>query len=387
MYSPIIIFKWSVEMNYQDSQQLLNQRTYIPGGQMIPSQSFNPYSNTRIQMSNNRPSYGPVDLSQYYPNAYSSYFPSANSSYPYYSYNTYEMLAEAVMYDNDDVPSQNTEEVLRQLALTEEDRDKIDHNTNRFGQTNYWYQENLRKQQEFENYLRREQEYNVILSKMYHVYHGIEFNEEEIKAIYDPFKNNSQYQPIDYRLLSDEERHRMESKMKVKNTYDAVNSIPQYEQYARYLENKRNQTLTKMVDSFHATLGLKPDSECSITTLLSHAGNILRNMAYQKERADQRNAARKYSRNGFRAGLSQLGRPIPILSKDDEYVSPEEILKSTFDRNKRNTQMSIMQDPITKQIRYTSEPVIPSEFEAHKLFLEAVNKMKEDNDINRAGSI
>ena len=72
--------------------------------------------------------------------------------------------------------------------------------------------------------------------------------------------------------------------------------------------------------------------------------------------------------------------PIPITSKDDEYISVENILKNVYARNR-------MADAIMRnqngQTVYTSEAASPTEFDRHRLFLEKMQEQKVQDEAKR----
>ena len=285
------------------------------------------------------------------------------------------------------------ENILRQIVLSDEEREKINHNQQGYvvGYDYYGnpiynngysaYQANQERQRQFEEARHEFQLYCTQLSKVAHAYSGETIDEEATMRRFDPIPQQPIQKQFNYYTATPKEREDYEKEMQYMACQDLISKIPQIDAMEQNLANQRLAMMDQIKASHDKLLGVEPGQHYDLKTYLDNGYKIGVNAAMQQARSDSRNGTNKYSRNEFRAGLSMnTNSAIPITSKDDEYVSVENILKNVYNRNRMAD--SIMRNQ-NGQTVYTSEAVSPTEFERHRLFLEKTQQQKAQDEAKR----
>lgn len=384
---------------------------FNPGGMTVSKGGFNPVTGAINEPTVNRFNPYNMEITGNYtyrdPNqGFSPYYPGCspicvsplyNSFYANYWQNEFDKGLQEVLYQ--ETPSSNVDvrEVLRETMLPEELRKKIRREPQIIGMDYYGrpiynnyspYQLHLQRQQEFEKSRRAFQEYFVMLSKMAHAYHNEEIDEQAAMEFYDPVrllglnKDYDQQKIHNFYNSTGEERKEYERKLKYQQTSDLIQRSQRYEKEQEFIAQKKQEAFAKIKETHDKLLGIKPE-EKGLTAFLENGYKLLMDAEMKKIKSAYRNGTKKYSINNYRAGLSQINNvPVPITSKDDEYVSIESRLKAIHDRNRRFYIDSVLKGS-DGQLTYVSDPLpgFSSEREAHEHFLEAIQAKKEKNEI------
>lgn len=244
-------------------------------------------------------------------------------------------------------------------------------------------------------YLERMQEYRrnytglmVKLYKAYCVYNNREFNEEEAIKRFDPFPDPPK--PIDFATATPEEKKKYLRNQQVEKGKMLAAMFAQHQIMEERAEVLRKQAFQRIFESHDKLIGYDRNSSKKYTLkdYLDNAGALRVDALLTNARKARRNGTRLFSPNEFRARLSQdCGKPVPIDNLEDEYVSVKERLEQMRKKKAEGGQqyeLCVYRTPDGKT-SYVKEPVFDTEFERHMYFLEAVQAMKDEDDLMRAG--
>lgn len=395
---------------------------YIQGGVAINPGGYNP-----VTMMQSQPTASPVMLPSYNPAAAQSnpycafqqnpafqgkelYKPSSlqpNAQYmtPYMTYNyqgyaqnSYDQALQDLMYEETD-SGFDVMGMLEHIVLTDAEREKIDHRRNYVVSYDYYgrpiyqnsYQESMRKQNEFEEARRKYQEHFTMLSKIAHAYSGEEIDEESAMKHFDPVPKpqvrphtNNDMIYVNPATATQVEMNHYYRDYRFYETQKLAMQLDYIEANKASRENMRNYYFSQIKESHDKLLGIEPGQHYDLKTYLDNGYKIGVQMAIRKSKSANRNGTTKYSRNGFRASLSQRSRAtVPITSKDDDYVSIEDMIKNIYDRNKVQNNILQMENG---QTSYTTIPsnVSPAESAAHNAFMKQISYQKEKDDARKA---
>ena len=379
----------------------ISQPTMVGGFNPYAQVQQNPYVQQQVQQG-----FGVYDPTrQYYSqqNFYGVYSPFSQLCNPY-GQNEFNNQIQQFLY-NYEIDDREVKSLLENVVLTEEERNKI--NSRRSSQmiigrdyygrpiynnnSNYVYQQNQELQQELEKVRRNYQEVCVKLSKIAHSYFGETIDEEAAMRLYDPVPQRQQIQqpvPFNYYTATDQEKQQYEKMATIMNTSQLSYRMNQREQQEQYFQQLKGQLFDKIKTSYDELIGIKPGEKWDMVKYFDNAYKVLNNINFNKCRSSNRNGTTKYSRSEFRANLSQNTQsPVPILSsKDDEYLSIEDALKSVYDKNKKSMNINtVMRNP-NGQTSFGQLPCseLGSEYEAHKRFMEAVQKKHIDDEARKS---
>jgi len=393
---------------------------YNPGGATISQGGFNPVNGVVSQpvgvngfnpftrfignpgyvvQNNQQQGYAPYSPPPYPQGSYAynmAKYGTPNIPYgiaPYmtngYGQNQFDYQLQDYLY-NETPSAMDTMEMLERVILTDAEREKIDHNRNSYYGYDYYgrpiygnaYQRSQQQQNQFEEARKSYQNHFTMLSKIAHAYSGEEIDEDEMMKRWDPVPPRQEQKIFNYYTATDEEKKEFERNQRMAATHQLVTQLENAQGYNNWMQMQKQEAFKKIKESHDRLIGVEPGQHYDLKTYLDNGYKINVNIAMQKAKSLNRNGTSKYSRNNYRGNISQSGgSPVPITSKDDEYVSIEQMLKGVYDRNK--TVDSILRSQ-NGQTTFTSEPAFNSEYEAHKYFMETVQNMKNKDDVRKS---
>jgi len=378
---------------------------YNPGGATISQGGFNPVSGVSNQVvcgSGFNPYGRFIGNPGYVPNANNPYAgynqqymaPYGYNGYQqqgYYPQNQFDTYMQDILYQ--ETPSMfDVKEMLERVVLTDAERQKIDHNRNCIIGTDYYgrpiysqtaYQANQQRQSEFEQARKQYQSYFTKLAKIAHAFSGEEIDEEKTMKRFDPVPKQEYQKPFDYYSATEEERNQYNRDLMVARTRELENRLNNQEYINAQTAARKAQAFAQIKASHDKLIGVEPGQHYDLKTFMENGYKIGVNAEIERAKAANRNGTTKYSQNGYRASLSQrTNSPVPVESKDDEYVSIETILKGVFDRNRQQLRNGIFQNA-NGQTTYTSMAASPSEGQAHTDFLKAMEQKRGIDNMQR----
>lgn len=317
-----------------------------------------------------------------------------------YGQNQFNYQLQNFLY-NEDESSFDSIAMLEQVILTDEEREKINHKNQSYivGQDYYGrpiynnamgaYNASQQRQKEFEEARRAWQNHFTMLSRIAHGYTHEKIDEAATMRRFDPVPqqqtNIPQQKIFNYNTATEKERVEYQRDMILNYTKELDRRFNEEERRQQMYNMQKQYAFAQIKASHDKMIGVEPGMHYDLKTYMDNAYKIRINMAHQAAKSVNRNGTNKYSRADFRANLSQNSNsPVPITSKDDEYVSIEEMLKGIYDRNKRVD--SVLRNNNGQNL-YAAIPQTPefnSEMEAHQYFLQAMQNKKNVDDVRRA---
>ena len=367
-----------------------------------PYMNFNPYANQYSNYGNNNQQgfdvYDPSKRQQpfnYQIGGYGIYSPFMNFCNPY-GQNQFNVALQEYLY-NDDEFSMDAIKMLEQIVLSDDDREKINHNNQNFiiGKDYYGrpiynngYAASQQRQNELQEARLRTQKYFTKLSRIAHTYSGEEIDEEATMKRFDPMGQYEQATPkmFNYYTATDEERKNYEEDMLVYQVNMLDSRFEEMEKNRQMYEQQKRYAFMQIKASHDRMIGVEPGEHYDLKTYMDNAYKIGISLEHKKAKSQERNGTNKYSRFDFRNNLQQTTNcPVPMTSKDDDYVSVEEMLKGIYDRNKRiDSVLRGNGNQFGGNRVVPTNPSFSSEQEAHRYFLEAVQNKKNIDDVKRS---
>lgn len=362
-----------------------------PGYMQQPAQGFSPYV----------PQVPPIGLGA----AGGFMNPMFGGMAPQYGVyqNQYNYQIQDILW-NDEPSVVDVRAMLAKAVLTEEEREKIDHNRAAVMGTDYYnnpiysngnaaYYANQRRQEEFQQARLAHQKHFTMLSRIAHAATGETIDEEATMKLFDPVPPAppmpKQFNPM---TATPEEK----DKVYRQNMVDYFHAIDlRMEQQEEYRRNYKQAMFAQIKASHDRLLGIEPGQSYDLKTYMENGYKIGINVAMQQAKSANRNGLNKYSQTAFRNTLGmQTNSVIPVTSKDDEYITTEDTIKSIFDRNRLHNYMMLGQTPKANVQSYTTGPVysgkpgellqFSSEEQAHAYFLQDIMEKKAENDARMA---
>lgn len=409
---------------------VISPNTYVPGGVRSNPGGFNPVTRTITQPSatqgfNPFGNTGPFTPVQNITNGFAPFSPPDNSYPPQpprpqygiggYGYNTsamygypqapYRMMwqnsfdqeIQDILYNEEPSSPITVREIISGILgeneLESSNRGYIvgyDYYGNPiYSNPGSMYQDNLKRQEAFEEARGIIQKHFTMLSRIAHAYSGETINEQEMMERFDPVSKptNNNVKVFNYFSATKEEKEEYAENMRLQ---DAKNISVMFDAYEAAQTNMRYELFNRIKQSHDALIGVQPGEHYSLKQYMDNGYKLNMNIALQKARHVMRNGQLKYSSTDFRNVLSKTRMahnmsPIPT-TKDDDYVSIEERIKSVYDRNKSSmgSFMADQQSRYQSLVTETSGPVEPMKFdserEAHAFFMNYVQKKKERNE-------
>lgn len=311
------------------------------------NQYTNPYNNQMIYnrpLMNNISPYGYGYMTPMYGNGYAN-------GYPTNEFNAY-MINEILYSENPSCFDVN--EMLEGIFLTDEEREKINHNRGNIYETNYYnnylmnsYAANRARQEMVEKARTSYINHFTNLSKIAHAYDGSKFDEAKIKERFDPMANinnkpgiiqNAFINPITSTKEQIEQRNFEEIKMKCMYA-DTI--ADQYINQSSMFNMQKAAAKANIKASHDALIGVKPGEHYTLAQYLDNAYKIGINNEMKKVRDASKNGKLRYNSNNVKQTLIQKGVMKPdqnkyVSSKDEEFFTIESAIKSIYDMNKAN---------------------------------------------------
>lgn len=325
----------------------------IPPSQVNQGYSNNPYTTYRNQYTpsyNYRNPYNPANMYGYNPYSY--------SGYPQNEYNTQDIYD--LLY-NPDAPMVDTMTLLETIVLTDEERKRLEKRRSSYTVAydyygrpiyNNGYNNNNERQEMLQECRVQVRDFYTQLSVMCHKYTGdTNYDIEEIQRYYDPVKEPVYQKQKSYYDMTNEEREEYDNNQRyIKHTqlyYDMLN----FQSRELYIQNYRIANFPKIKESHDKALGFNPGEHYSLKQYMENGYNLVVDAVKQKVRLQMRDKGKLYSSNQFRQSIAyRTNQPIPINSKDDEFITVEQRLKNLYERNKMNTIMFLPDGTFTYAI-------------------------------------
>lgn len=352
-----------------------SEKVYVQGGVIKNNGGFNPVTGTVTQPTVAYPAYqqntvAPSTFSPYsqapmnlqypmnYPNnGYSGYM-TPNYGYGYvrgYPLNEFDAAIQELVYEEN--PSiLDGREILEAIILSDEEREKINHNNNLgIVGTDYYgrpiynnYAINKARQDYVEQMRTNYINHFTMLSRIANAYTGDKFDETKVRERFDPVAHTQpvmqQAKPFNFYTATEEEKKEYLASRRIEECkmLDALSM--QREQQTIALNAQKAVAMQKIKESHDALIGVKPGEHYNLATYLTNGYKIGVNMEMQKLKERKRNGKLKYNNKAYREQIIQRGiqngvipgKPDIPSSKDDEFLSIETVLKQAYDYNKAN---------------------------------------------------
>ena len=337
----------------------------------------------------------------FYRPQYQVYNQQYNSGYmrPYnygiglgYAQNQFDTELNEILY-NEEPSIVDIRACLADIVLSDEEKEKIDHNrSNYIVGTDYYgrpiyaqtaYQVNQQRQEELEKARLAYQTHFTRLSRIAHAYTGEKFDEQKVMERFDPIPKTQPVKQFNYYTASPEEKKEYERNQAVYRCAELEYQMNMLEKNRAVMDQQRAMMFQKIKDSHDKLIGVEPGQHYDLRTYLDNAYKLCVNIEMEKAKSRNRNGSVKYCGNQYRATLAnRSNNPVPITSKDNEYVSIEQLLKQVYDNNvAKNSQL--MSTPNGGTIYGTLPPAWKGEEIAHQSFMNAVQEKKERDDIRK----
>lgn len=410
----------TVNTGYIQGGATVNQGGYDPVTKTFtpPSvaQGYNPFiSAVQNPTNTNQLGFEPYDPSKRTNNIYYSAQNSGLNQYNFYNYynrtlysqNPYNFDLQEILYEDSSSvdPTSIMEKVLGKDAVQEPQGYVVGYDyygAPIYSNPQYGAMMNQKRQEEFEK--ARNNQINVFtdLARAAATYLHQDFDEDKTRKYFDPVKEQPQAKPFNYACASPEEKQKYDKYMETRSAYDACHYLDNLEMQMPQRIAYAEQMHQKIKDSHDRALGFEPGTNYTLSQFLDNAYSLRIQSAMRDAKKRSKVGYDKYSTNNFRANLArESNSQIPISSKDDEYVSIEELLKKVYERNKKeamtmNTPRPTPSYGSTNMVSrvpenappvVTTEGVVPQtpEIDAHNRFMIAMQCAKQKNDVRLYG--
>lgn len=390
--------------NPYQNPQLIGNLGYNPMGPtpINTAQGYKPYEPPNFP----RPNFGFQGMQNPQPQMYYGYGQQAPMPYygqtfnPIYGYsygqNQFNMMMQEYLYQ--EAPSIiDARVLLEQAILTDEERAKISRNNSIIGRDYYGnpiytnaYQASQDRQKQFEDARKAYQTHFTMLSRIAHTYAGDEFDEEATMKRFDPVPPAQNQQKVfNWYTATEEEKAQYQKDMRIAATNDAMYRINQAQAMEEQMKAQKQAMFNQIKASHDKLIGVEPGQAYNLKTFMDNGYKIGVNIAMEDAKKIMRNGQLKYSTNAYREGMAQASNSsIPITSKDDEYVSIEQMLKGIYDRNKQDfatlRAQQVGPNQFTSPGAAYQVPEFETERQSHEYFLNAIQAKKVKNDIQRS---
>ena len=360
-----------IELHRADGSGVDYMNMNTPGGVTVSEGGFNPVTGTTAIPSQTNQGYAANPYASYQ----NQYVPSNQYRNPFnpsnmYGYTPYGGFPQnefnnADIYDllyNPDEPLMDLRTCLETIALTEEERKHLEKTRNNYTVSydyygrpiynNGYYENSIDRQQELQECRIQVRDFYTQLSIMCHKYTGdTNYDEEAIRNFYDPIKEPPKQETKPYFDMTPEERKEFDNEQRyIKHTqlyYDMV----AYQSREINIYNFKVANFHKIKESHDRALGFEPGQHYTLKDYMENGYNLVVDAMKQKVRLQMRDRSGLYSSNKFRQSIAyRTQQPIPLNSKDDEFVPVEQRLKNLYEKNKINTIMFLPDGTFTYAI-------------------------------------
>ena len=351
------------------------------GGTTVSSGGFNPVTQT------NTPQASQIGYTNNpYMRFQGQYLPQQNAGYGYqygyspfptYGQNQFDREISEILY-NEDTSFYDPMGALEEILLTDEEREAVNRNRQiQFSGYDYYgrpiyntYGANVKAQEAFNTARKNVQTYFTKLSKICHAYFGEDINEDEMMKRFDPIKEA----PKPAQLTPQEVEYRRQIQW-VEYCNDLDKRLAQEDQmeYGRRL--LKLQYYQKIRDSHTKMLGVQPGESYDLNTFMNNGYKILAHDFVENGRRRLKDASKKYDSKAFRSSIAiNTNKPVPIKSKDDEYIQIEERLRRVYEKNKSSAMMALPDGSFAFGI---APPGQDQETYRQRLFAEAIERKRQ----------
>lgn len=337
-----------VEVTYDNgvTQQLPPPTMNIPGGTTVNDGGFNPVSGMNTQQVSSQgygfnPFYGPNGR-VYNPSYMMNNVPFSPICYNYPFQNEFNYTLNDLMYE--DKVEYDIRPDLENILLTDEEKRSA--NAYRNVQYDYYgrpigqsaYEDNIRRQEEFEQQRLNQQVVFTNISRIAHAYFGEQIDEQATMEKYDPVPK--QVKPKTYLEMTPEERKQYDADKRVYDTQRLIAEATSFENVLAMREQQRAYFYTKIKESHDRMLGVQPGEHYDLNTFLNNGYKLVVSAMVDRSKLSRKDGARKYSSNQYRQIMQNTtGMNVPMSSKDDDYIPIEQKLKEIYEKNKGSSLM------------------------------------------------
>ena len=315
---------------------------------------------------------------------------NSNSLYGVYGYsmNEFDDFLKDFLYS--DEPYKNSpvdvNEMLEGIILTDEEREKINHNnriamigTDYYGRPifNDYYAANQHMQEAAEKARDYIINHFVNLSKIAHAYNKEKYDEQKAKERFDPLREYNkarenfianQPKPFNIYNATEEEKKEYYANVRIMETNDLVLQIENFDRQMYQFNNFRNMMKWKIKESHDAALGVKPGESYDLSTFLTNAHNIISSNKVQELRKIKRNGKLKYNSSNYKNAIARKVNRVNFINsesiitenKDMEVLTLEEAFKSAYDQNRAGIPFTPPDHPESLMISFDELRKTPS---------------------------
>ncbi len=410
----------TVNTGYIQGGATVNQGGYDPVTktftQPSATQGYNPFMSAVNNPTNtNQLGFEPYDPSKRTNNVYYSAQTAGLNQYNFYNYynrtlysqNPYNYDLQEILYEDAASvdPASIMEKVLGKEAVQQPQGYVVGYDyygAPIYSNPQYGAMMGQKRQEEFEKARNNQINIFTTLARNAAVYLHQDFDEEKARKYFDPVKEQPKPKQFNYATASPEEKQQYEEYVENRAVIDVCNFADTLEAQMPQRFAWAEQMHQKIKDSHDRALGFEPGTNYTLNQFLDNAYTLRIQSAQRDAKKRSKVGYDKYSTNNFRASLAkESNAQIPIQSKDDEYVSIEELLKRVYERNKKeamtmNTPRPTPSYGSTNMVSrvpenappiVTTEGVVPQtpEIDAHNRFMLAMQNSKQKNDVRLYG--
>ena len=339
-----------VEVTYDNgvTQQLPPPTMNVPGGTTVNDGGFNPVSGTSTQqVSSQGYGYNPFYSGNgrvYNPSYMMNNVPYSPLCYNYPFQNEFNYQLADLMYNSE--VEYDIRPDLENILLTDEEKRSA--NAYRNVQYDYYgrpigqsaYEDNARRQEEFEQQRLNQQLVFTAIAKVAHGYFGEQIDEQATMEKYDPVPKNNIPRQKTYFEMTPEERKQYDADKRVYDTQKLIYDAANYENIRRMQDQQRSYYYTKIKESHDKLIGVNPGEHYDLNTFMNNGYKLVISAMEDRSKLSRKDGARKYSSNQYRQMIhNTTGMNVPMSSKDDDYIPIEQKLKEIYEKNKGSSLM------------------------------------------------
>lgn len=339
-----------VEVTYDNgvTQQLPPPTMNVPGGTTVNDGGFNPVSGTSTQqVSSQGYGYNPFYSGNgrvYNPSYMMNNVPYSPLCYNYPIQNEFNYQLADLMYNSE--VEYDIRPDLENILLTDEEKRSA--NAYRNVQYDYYgrpigqsaYEDNARRQEEFEQQRLNQQLVFTAIAKVAHSYFGEQIDEQATMEKYDPVPKNNIPRQKTYFEMTPEERKQYDADKRVYDTQKLIYDAANYENIRRMQDQQRSYYYTKIKESHDKLIGVNPGEHYDLNTFMNNGYKLVISAMEDRSKLSRKDGARKYSSNQYRQMIhNTTGMNVPMSSKDDDYIPIEQKLKEIYEKNKGSSLM------------------------------------------------
>lgn len=298
-----------------------------------------------------------------------------------YAMNEFDDYLRDVLYS--DEPYKNSpidvSEMLEGIVLTDEEREKINHNNRAvvigrdyYGRPifNNYYAANQQMQEAAEAARNNYINHFANISKIVHAYNNEKFDEHEAKERFDPLREYNkareafaanQPKPFNIYSATEEEKKTYYENIRIMETNNLAIQVENFDRQMYQFDIFRNMMKWKIKESHDAALGVKPGESYDLSTYLTNAHNIVSSNKVQEMRQMKRNGKLKYNSKSYKNAIDRKVGKINFINtetvtpenKDMEVLTLEEAFKSAYEQNRAGIPFTPPDHPESLMINFS----------------------------------